>query len=89
MSDKDTDAVTRELFPLFDRIITTEPLPPRSAPAVTLAATATAMNIAANAVPVPSDAFAAAMRAPEPSIFVGGSLYLAGAAIEFFDSLSE
>jgi len=89
MSDKDMQSVTRELFPLFDRVITTEPFPPRSADAGTLAAIAREMHIEAIAAPIPRDAFAGALDAPEPSIFIGGSLYLAGAAIEFFDALSE
>ena len=89
MGDKDMDAVTRELFPLFDRIITTEPFPPRSANADSLAAIARTMHIDAIAHPSPRDAFRAALDAPESSIFIGGSLYLAGAAIEFFDALSE
>lgn len=89
MGDKDIDAVTRDLFPLFDRVITTEPFPPRSADARALAGAARAMNIGATALRVPHEAFSAAMRAPEHAIFIGGSLYLAGAAIEFFDSLSE
>ena len=86
MGDKDMDAVTRELFPLFDRIITTEPFPPRSANADALAAIARSMHIDATAYPSPRDAFHAALDAPEKSIFIGGSLYLAGAAIEFFDA---
>jgi dihydrofolate synthase/folylpolyglutamate synthase len=89
MSDKDVDAVVRDLFPLFDRIITTEPFPPRSADAETLAAAAREMEIDATALRSPQDAFEAALQAPQRSIFVGGSLYLAGAAIEFLDSLSE
>ncbi len=89
MSDKDIDAVMRDLFPLFERIITTEPFPPRSADAETLAAAAREMGIDATALRSPQDAFEAALRAPQRSIFVGGSLYLAGAAIEFLDSLSE
>jgi folylpolyglutamate synthase/dihydropteroate synthase len=47
------------------------------------------MGIEATAMRSPHDALLAALRAPHRSIFVGGSLYLAGAAIEFLDSLSE
>ena len=89
MGDKDTRSVTHELFPLFDRIVTTEPFPPRSADAEMLAAIAREMHIEAIAARDPRAAFARALDAPEPSIFIGGSLYLAGAAIEFFDALSE
>ena len=76
MSDKDVDAVKKTLFPLFDRIITTEPYPPRSMPAAEL-----------GGIPIsaPEDAFRAALDGAEPSIVVAGSLYLAGAALAFFD----
>lgn len=76
MRDKDVEAVKSALYPLFDRIITTEPYPPRSTPATELGGIA---------VPEPEQAFAAAMRAPESAIVVAGSLYLAGAALAYFD----
>lgn len=79
MSDKDADAVVARLFPLFDRIITTEPYPPRSIRADTFAGT--------EPMPNPDDAFRAALAAPERSIVITGSLYLAGAAIAFFDKI--
>lgn len=79
MSDKDVDAVTTRLFPLFDRIIATEPYPPRSVRAESFAS--------AKAIPNPDDAFRAALNAPEPAIVITGSLYLAGAAIAFFDKI--
>ena len=37
MGDKNIDAVTRKLFPLFDLVITTEPYPPRNESAESLA----------------------------------------------------
>ena len=86
MRDKAIDAVARTLFPLFECIITTEPYPPRSADADDLAAVARAMNIESKAERQPSRALTLAMRSPFPSIFVGGSLYLAGAAVEYFDA---
>ncbi|HXG58349.1 MAG TPA: folylpolyglutamate synthase/dihydrofolate synthase family protein [Thermoanaerobaculia bacterium] len=89
MSDKDLVASARILFPLFETIVTTEPFPPRSAPAGELAAIARTMGIAAVAEPDPRAAFERALALPQRSIFVGGSLYLAGAAIAFFDTLSE
>jgi dihydrofolate synthase/folylpolyglutamate synthase len=79
MSDKDVDAVTTRLFPLFDRIIATEPYPPRSVRAETFRG--------AIAIPDPDEAFHAALDAPEPSVVITGSLYLAGAAIAFFDKI--
>ncbi|MFL6247586.1 MAG: bifunctional folylpolyglutamate synthase/dihydrofolate synthase [Thermoanaerobaculia bacterium] len=79
MSDKDVDAVVTRLFPLFDRVIATEPLPPRSVRADTLRG--------AIAIPNPENAFRAALEAPERAIVITGSLYLAGAAIAFFDKI--
>ena len=79
MSDKDVDAVVARLFPLFDRVIATEPYPPRSLRADSFAG--------AIAIPNPDDAFHAAMNAPERAVVITGSLYLAGAAIAFFDKI--
>jgi dihydrofolate synthase/folylpolyglutamate synthase len=80
MNDKDVDAVAGRLFPLFDRIITTEPYPPRSVPADTFPATI--------AIPDPEEAFRAALDSGERSIVITGSLYLAGAALRFFDKIA-
>lgn len=85
MSDKDVHGVVETLFPLFDRVIATEPYPPRSAAAAEIAA------LAVNGVaePDPRAAFDRALRSRDQSIFIGGSLYLAGAAIEYFDAQRE
>lgn len=79
MSDKDVAPVTGMLFPIFDRIITTEPYPPRSVRA----------DAFAGATPIadPDDALRAALDAPEPNVVVTGSLYLAGAALAFLDKI--
>jgi dihydrofolate synthase / folylpolyglutamate synthase len=84
MKDKDVDAIVTRLFPLFDRIVTTEPLPGRSADAGALAS-------AANATPIPNpeNALKRALESPERSIVVAGSLYLAGAALAFFDKIAR
>jgi dihydrofolate synthase/folylpolyglutamate synthase len=87
MSDKDVAGATSKLFPLFDRIIATEPYPPRSAPAASLVEIAQKMGIDAIAEPQPRAALQRALESGERAMFVGGSLYLAGAAIEFFDAL--
>lgn len=79
MSDKDVDAVVAKIFPLFDRVIATEPYPPRSVRADSFRG--------AIAIPDPDDAFRAALAAPESAIVITGSLYLAGAAIAFFDKI--
>ena len=86
MSDKDVAAVTEILFPRFESVITTEPYVPRSANAEELASIARRMSIEAEAEPVPARALERAMRSRYRNIFIGGSLYLAGAAIDFFDA---
>jgi dihydrofolate synthase/folylpolyglutamate synthase len=84
MRDKDVDAIKASLFPLFDQLITTEPLPPRSASAAKLAE-----GTNATPIPDPEAALRQALEAPERSIVVAGSLYLAGAALAFFDKIAR
>jgi dihydrofolate synthase/folylpolyglutamate synthase len=84
MNDKQIDNVERVLYPLFDEIITTEPYPPRSASAASLANVPNAI-----AEPDPDKALERALASAAPIIFIGGSLYLAGAAIAFFDKIAE
>jgi dihydrofolate synthase/folylpolyglutamate synthase len=88
MADKDVRDVAATLFPLFDRIITTDPYPPRSATATQLAALAGELGFEAVAIANPRAAFAAALASTEQVLLVAGSLYLAGAAIEHFDPLA-
>lgn len=83
MSDKDVAGVARLLFPLFDCVIATEPYPPRSSMAADLIAFAPDRVIAE---PVPRGAFERAIASGFTSVFICGSLYLAGAAIEYFDA---
>ena len=80
MSDKDVQPVVDRLFPLFDRVISTEPYPPRSVKADAFEG--------ATPIPDPDDAFRAALASPERAIVITGSLYLAGAAIAFFDKIA-
>jgi folylpolyglutamate synthase/dihydropteroate synthase len=87
MSDKPFDQMTGALFPLFDRIITTEPYPPRSVDAESLAQKARVLGIHVDADPTPSAALQRALDSEIPTIFVGGSLYLAGEAVAFFGTL--
>lgn len=89
MRDKPIGAVAEALFPLFDGIIATEPYPPRSLDAEDLVARAVAMGIDAKAEAKPERAFERAMRSPHRNILIGGSLYLAGAAIAYFDQQRE
>jgi dihydrofolate synthase/folylpolyglutamate synthase len=79
MSDKAVQPVVARLFPLFDRVIATEPYPPRSVPATSFEN--------ATAIANPEEAFEAALRADEANVVITGSLYLAGAAIAFFDKI--
>lgn len=81
MRDKNVAPVVERLFPLFDRVIATEPYPPRSVTAAEFEG--------ALAIPDPDEAFRAALAAPESSVVVTGSLYLAGAAIAFFDKIAS
>ena len=83
MSDKDVADVTAALFPMFEAIIATEPYPPRSEPAVRLAELAGGKGVAE---PDPKRAIERALESHYRSIVIAGSLYLAGAAIEFFDA---
>jgi dihydrofolate synthase / folylpolyglutamate synthase len=80
MSDKEIAPVTNILYPLFDRIVTTEPYPPRSA---------RASDLGGIPIPDPDSAFRYALDAPERAIVITGSLYLAGAAIAFFDKIAR
>ena len=89
MRDKPIDAVVQLLFPLFDRVIATEPYLPRSASAEEIVERAAAMGIDAKAEPNPERALQSAMRSRHRNIVVGGSLYLAGAAIAYFDKQGE
>lgn len=86
MGDKDVAEVAAMLFPLFDTIITTEPYPPRSALATQLAEIAGGMSIDTYVEPDPKRAIERALASRHHSIVIAGSLYLAGAAIEFFDA---
>lgn len=85
MSDKDVRAVAEMIFPLFDCVVTTEPYPPRSSSAADLAQIARSLGVDATAEPDPRRALSTALVSAPQSIFVGGSLYLAGAAIDWVD----
>lgn len=81
MSDKDVQAIARILIPLFDRVVTTEPYPPRSESAGALSELASSMGVESAAEPDPATALERALSGNERSVFVGGSLYLAGAVL--------
>jgi dihydrofolate synthase/folylpolyglutamate synthase len=81
MSDKDVASVTSILFPLFDAIIVTEPYPPRSESTSKLVSLAPDRAVAEVN---PDRSIERALASDFNSIVVAGSLYLAGAAIDFF-----
>ena len=89
MSDKDVHEVAGLLLPLFTRVITTEPFAPRSAPAADLAQLASEMGIRSEPVPDPGAAIRRALDVAGGPIVIAGSLYLAGAAIGFLDTVRE
>ena len=70
-------------------MITTEPFPPRSVPAERLAHIAHDMGLDAAAEPDPRRALGRALVSAQRHVVVAGSLYLAGAAIEFLDAQCE
>ena len=84
MSDKDVAEVTSTLFPLFDAIIATEPYPPRSESASRLVSLAPDRGLREAD---PLLAIERALASEYSSIVIAGSLYLAGAAIEYFEGL--
>ena len=85
MADKDIAGVVGTLFPRFDAIVTTEPYPPRSVPSEDLARIAGTMGIPVIDEPDPNRALQLALQHEIRCVFVGGSLYLAGAAIAFLE----
>lgn len=87
MADKDVSEVASLLVPLFDRVITTDPYAPRSMDAAALAELARSLGVPAHAVPDVDKAITEALASDARSVFVGGSLYLAGAAIALLDRL--
>jgi dihydrofolate synthase / folylpolyglutamate synthase len=85
MNDKDIAGVTSLLFPMFDEVITTDPYSPRSVPPANLAAIAKQLGIRASAIAEPDAAIEKALASDARTIFIAGSLYLAGAAIAYLD----
>ena len=80
MSDKDVDAGRRR-GSSRSSIASSPPSRIRRAPC------ARTTFAARSPIPNPDDAFRAALDAPERAIVITGSLYLAGAAIAFFDKI--
>jgi dihydrofolate synthase/folylpolyglutamate synthase len=86
MGDKDAREVMATLFPLFTRVIATEPYPPRSMRAADIAEVARGAGLEAVVEADPQRAVLRALEEQETSVFVGGSLYLAGSAIATLDA---
>ncbi len=89
MSDKNVGEVAAILFPLFSRIITTDPYTPRAEPALTLAKIAAEYGAEAIVETDPESAIRRALASDARSVLVAGSLYLAGAAIALLDTVRE
>jgi dihydrofolate synthase/folylpolyglutamate synthase len=85
MSDKDVGGVTALLFPMFDEIIITNPFAPRSTSTEELVAIANELGVRATAIEDPAKAIGKAIASKKRTVFVAGSLYLAGAAIAELD----
>ena len=86
MGDKDASEVMATLFPLFTRVIATEPYPPRSMGVSDIAEAARRAGLEAIAESDPERAVLRALEEPEASVVVAGSLYLAGSAIATLDA---
>ena len=87
MADKDVEEVAALLFPHFARVIATDPYPPRSLDVDAIVELASRFGVEARAIARPDDAIRAALATGSGPLFVGGSLYLAGSAIAFLDTL--
>ena len=87
MADKDVDEVAALLFPQFDRIIATDPYPPRSLGVGAIVELAKSFGAEAEGIAAPEAAIRAALADGSGPVFVGGSLYLAGSAIAFLDTM--
>lgn len=85
MRDKDVAATIRRLFPLFDRVIVTDPDPERAMRVDELAALASRSGFAVEAIAEPARAFDRALGEGPNEIVICGSLYLAGAAVAWVD----
>lgn len=87
MTDKNVRDVAAILFPLFGRVITTNPYPPRAESAEVLAELARGFGAEAVVEPDPDAAIRKALASDARSVLVAGSLYLAGSAIALLDSI--
>ena len=84
MKDKDVEAATTHLFPLFDHVIVTLADPERGCDPLWLARLAVHHGVPVTVRKRPADAVRTAL-ARGGSALVCGSLYLAGAAIPILD----
>jgi dihydrofolate synthase / folylpolyglutamate synthase len=88
MRDKNPAEVAAPLFPLFDRIVLTEPPDGRAATVAELHEIATRSGRNADREPDAEAAIQSALRDPAAAVLVAGSLYLAGKAIEVLDRIA-
>lgn len=85
LEDKDVERVSAILFPLFDRIVLTRPDSSRAADLSRLRACAEGSGARISERRDPARAFTLALELSDGAIVICGSIYLAGAAIEYFD----
>ncbi len=85
MSDKDVEPTAAVLFPMFQRIVVTRPDPDRAVSLVALSEVARRIGLDVEGIEAPEDAIAHALSLEPTAVVICGSLYLAGAAVAFFD----
>ena len=89
MSDKDVESTAAKMFPLFERIVLTRPDPERAMSLDDLEAIVGKLGRTADRFERPSDAIAHALSLEPPVVAIFGSLYLAGAAVEYLDRIAD
>jgi dihydrofolate synthase/folylpolyglutamate synthase len=85
MKDKDVTEIARQIVPLFDEVIVTEPDPERAARTGELEELLRSYGVRVTARPKPQDALRAALKGSDRAVVIAGSLYLAGDAVAFLD----
>lgn len=88
MADKDVDAIVRELIPLATRVIVTRADVSRGMKTSALVSVIQRHGAIAEECEEPVEAMERALKSGEGIVLVCGSLYLAGAAIEYLDELA-
>lgn len=85
MRDKDVQQTAEVLFPLFQRIVITRPDLDRALPLDELSGIAARLGYDADGFENPEDAIDHVLSLDPEAVVICGSLYLAGAAVAYFD----